>query len=83
MDMELLAEICNKYSFIHTIEEHQRSGGFGSAILEALHDLLEKGIIKHTPSVKRTAIPDIFINVAGSQDHLRKIAGLNLDHVLR
>jgi transketolase len=73
-----LATIASKYTSIITIEEHQRSGGFGSAILEGLHDLLEQEKIATLPKIKRLAIPDRFIGVAGTQDYLRKIAGLQL-----
>ena len=59
-----------------TLEEHQKSGGFGSAVLEAYNDLLEEGKIKMLPNIKRVAIPDIFLHVAGTQEYLRKIAGL-------
>lgn len=75
MDAELLSEISKKYEKIITIEEHQRSAGFGSAVLELLHDLQERNGID-IPQVKRIAIPDIFIGYAGTQDYLRKQAGL-------
>ena len=78
MDKDLLVKITNNYSKIITIEEHQRSGGFGSSILESYNDLLEEGKINAFPKIKRIAIPDIFINVAGTQDYLRNAAGLKL-----
>jgi transketolase len=77
MDNELLLDITKKYKKVVTIEEHQRSAGFGSAILEALHDLneLHNSTI---PVVRRIAIPDIFIGYAGTQEYLREKAGLTL-----
>ncbi len=78
IDFEKLSEIANNYESIITIEEHQRHGGFGSAILESFHDLLESGKLIKLPKIKRIAIPDIFINVAGTQEHLRELAGLKL-----
>ncbi len=78
LDMDLLKKIASNYSQIITLEEHQRSGGFGSAILEGYNDLLEEGKIVSFPKIKRIAIPDIFIDVAGTQDYLRNIAGLRL-----
>ena len=76
IDKELLAKIAFEYAHVITLEEHQKSGGFGSAVLEAYNDLLEEGKIKMLPNIKRVAIPDIFLHVAGTQEYLRKIAGL-------
>lgn len=76
IDKELLASIAEKYKRIITIEEHQKSGGFGSAVLETYNDLREEKRINSFPEVKRIAIQDKFISVAGSQEHLRKIASL-------
>jgi transketolase len=78
LDKKTLETICNQYDEIITIEEHQKSGGFGSAILEGLHDLSEKSLIKTLPKVKRIGIPDLFIGFAGSQDYLRETALIKL-----
>jgi transketolase len=73
-----LKYICDNYETIITVEEHQRSGGFGSAILEGINDLMETGEITIFPKVIRKAVPDIFIPYAGSQDFLKEKAGINL-----
>ena len=78
LDMAGLAQLAGQYDRIITIEEHQRSAGFGSAILEGLHDLHEQELISKIPVVKRVAIPDRFIGVAGTQSYLREIAGLTI-----
>ncbi|NDP20701.1 MAG: transketolase [Paludibacter sp.] len=78
LNKDLLAEIFDSHKKIITIEEHQAQGGFGSAILEVMNDLLEERKLSHLPLVKRIAIPDKFYSVAGSQDYLRKLAGLEL-----
>lgn len=78
LDYETLASIATEYQYVITIEEHQSNGGFGSAILEALHDLLECRKIKILPLVRRIAIQDEFIPTAGSQEYLREKAGLCL-----
>lgn len=78
MDSNLMAQIGKAYGKIITIEEHQRSAGFGSAVLECLHDLAEQNKINSIPQVKRIAIPDKFISVAGTQEHLRTLSGLSL-----
>jgi transketolase len=78
LDSDALLELAKNYDSIITIEEHQRQAGFGSAILESYHDLLESGKLENIPKIKRIAIPDIFIDVAGTQEHLRKLAGIKL-----
>jgi transketolase len=77
-DIEGIRAIAQRYSKIVTIEEHQRSCGLGSAVLEALHDLREQALIDTIPFVKRIAIPDLFISYSGTQDYLRRQAGLYL-----
>lgn len=61
-----------------TIEEHQKSCGMGSAIVEILNDLYYEGNIEVYPKVKRIAIPDEFADVVGTQVFLREQEGLKL-----
>lgn len=76
IDKDTLLEVALKYDIIITLEEHQKSCGMGSAILEALNDLRELGKIRDLPLVKRVAIQDRFFGISGTQDYLRSIAGL-------
>jgi transketolase len=78
-DAAALKHISSKYDTIVTIEEHQRSGGLGSVILEQLNDLKERWPDDHYANVRRIAIPDTFIDVAGTQEYLRSKAGLVLN----
>ena len=78
MDVISLADIAKKYSQLITMEEHQQSGGFGSAVLETLNEIRNGKLIDSIPSLKIIAIPDKFIGYAGTQDFLRKEAGLIL-----
>lgn len=73
-----LINIAKHYEKIIILEEHQKSCGVGSAVIEVLSDLYETGDILKYPKIKRIAINDQFISVSGSQSYLRKIAGLNL-----
>lgn len=73
-----LIELANTFDVIVTSEEHQLNGGFGSSILEAFSDLYAKGAISHMPRVHRLGIPNKFIGVSGTQDHLRSLAGLTI-----
>jgi transketolase len=77
LDEVMLAHICNSYDEIITIEEHQFHGGFGSAVLEAINSLKNNNTISKMPIIKIKAIPDKFIEIAGTQEYLRGIAGLS------
>jgi len=79
INKEILLKILKSNKKIITIEEHQYQGGFGSAILEVMNDLIESKKLFHVPYIKRIAITDKFYSVAGSQDYLRKLAGIELN----
>lgn len=64
---------------IITIEEHQKSCGMGSAIVEALSDLYTDNKLEAYPKVKRIAIPDEFVGVVGTQSYLREFECLRLN----
>jgi transketolase len=78
LDIGGLLDIALNYQQIITLEEHQKSGGFGSAVLEGLNDLREQNKINTITPLKRIAIPDTFISYAGTQEYLRSIIGLHL-----
>lgn len=78
IDLVSLLPLVTQYKQIITLEEHQLSGGFGSVILEAFHDLLQSGQVSTIPSIKRIGIKDEFISVAGTQEFIRQKAGLVL-----
>lgn len=73
-----LIGIAENHKNIITLEEHQASAGFGSAILEIYNDLYQNRNIPTFPEIKRVAIPDKFYSISGSQDYLRALAGLKL-----
>ena len=60
------------------MEEHQKSCGVGSAIVECLNDMFASGELQVYPKVKRLAIDDEFLPIVGNQNYLRNIAGLSL-----
>lgn len=60
------------------VEENQKSAGIGSAIIEVLSDAYNEGLLANYPKVKRIAINDEFLEVAGSQRYLQQAAGLTL-----
>lgn len=55
---------------IWTVEEHQGSGGFGSAVLEAINDLVNEGRLAEFPRIQRIHVPEAFVKECGSQDFL-------------
>lgn len=78
LDSDTLIDICQQYEEIITIEEHQKTGGLGSAVLESINELKNQKKIVTPPTIRVVAIPDIFIGFAGTQDYLREVVGLNL-----
>ncbi len=71
LDYECLDEICRNFSCIITIEEGQKAGGFGTAILEFL---AEKEY--HHIRILNMGLPDKFIE-QGSQPELLREVGLD------
>jgi transketolase len=63
---------------IITIEEHNLSGGLGSAVAEVLAD---EGCLNI--KMKRMAFPDVFVHEVGSQQYLREVYGLSVSEMVR
>lgn len=78
INVSMVLELATRHNNIVVLEEHQKSCGLGSAILEVIGDLYADGKIRQFPKVRRVAINDEFISVAGSQNYLRSVAGLTL-----
>lgn len=79
INIEQLKTIAEKHpDGLITIEEHQKSCGMGSAIVEILNDMFAAGKIANYPKVKRIAIPDEFVGVVGTQKYLREVEHLQL-----
>jgi 1-deoxy-D-xylulose-5-phosphate synthase len=78
LDVELLGRHAQSYRWIVTLEEHQRAGGFGSAVLEALNQLPNA-----TARVKILAVPDRFIDHKTTREEQLADVGLDADGVER
>lgn len=78
INIEQLANITQSYNNLIILEEHQKSGGIGSAILEIINDLYVNNDFFKYPKVRRIAIEDTFYSVSGSQTYLREKANLIL-----
>ena len=78
LDTNFIKEASKLYAHWVSVEEHQSNCGFGSALLECCNSLHNEGLIAAMPNLKRIAIHDKFLSYAGTQDFLRKEAGLVL-----
>lgn len=78
LSKEMLCGIAELYAEITVLEEHQKSCGVGSAIVEIISDLFADNAIAAYPKIRRIAIDDKFYSISGSQSYLRKQAGLIL-----
>jgi 1-deoxy-D-xylulose-5-phosphate synthase len=78
LDVEMLGRHAQSYRWIVTLEEHQRAGGFGSAVLEALNQLPNA-----TARVKILAVPDRFIEHKTTREEQLADVGLDADGVER
>jgi len=78
MDLDWLVGLAQEFEELISLEEHQLSCGFGSALAEGLMDLYSQGKISRVPRLKRVAIPDVFVEHSGSQAYLKATVGLKL-----
>ena len=73
LDAECILDHAARIPRIITVEENVRQGGFGSAVLELLHDA---GLGKTAVEVTRLGIPDVFVE-HGPQHLLRAKYGID------
>ena len=78
LNVTQLCQLAENRRQIVMVEENQKSAGIGSAIIEVLSDAYNNGILKVYPKIRRIAIKDEFLEVAGSQRYLQQTAGLIL-----
>lgn len=77
LDQELICRLATEIPRIITVEENVRQGGFGSAVLEMLHDA-------DIPDfrVKRLGIADVFVE-HGPRQFLRSRHGIDAQAIVR
>jgi len=78
IDADLLGVHGKRYAHIVTLEEHQRAGGFGSAVLEALN--ASPGA---SARVRILAIPDRFVDHKTTREEQLAEMGLDADGLER
>lgn len=71
-----LCELTAEYENTIVVEEHQKSCGIGSAIVEVLSDAYNNGEISSFPKILRKGINDVFYPIVGNQQYLRELAEL-------
>lgn len=76
IDREAILRDAAETGAILTVEEHNLSGGFGSAVAEVLTDAGGSRI-----KFKRLALPDVYVTEIGSQAFLRDRYGLGVDAI--
>ncbi|MBW4054919.1 MAG: 1-deoxy-D-xylulose-5-phosphate synthase [Proteobacteria bacterium] len=75
LDAELILGAARRTGRIITVEENALQGGFGSAVLELLHDNNLQDV-----KVRRLGLPDRYIE-QGSQAQLRKDVGIDAEGI--
>jgi transketolase len=78
LDKTSLLQVARQSTRLVTVEEHTTLGGLGGAVAEVLTEVRLDG-----RGLLRLGIPDIIIKVAGSQDYLRRQAGLAPDQLVQ
>ena len=75
LDEDALSVLIPKVQAVVTVEEHIRTGGLGSAVLEFCNDSLSA----HTTKIRRIGIPDRFSDKYGSQEELLEYWGITVE----
>ena len=70
IDKDVIKECAEKFDYIFTVEEHNLSGGFGSAVAEVMTDIGGKA------KLTRIGINDEYCVKVGNQRYLREQYGL-------
>ena len=71
IDRETIIRCAKKFDLIVTVEEHNLSGGFGSAVAEVLAELPAHA------RLLRVGLHDIYSAIVGNQKYLRAQFGLD------
>ena len=79
LDNDALSEYIPLVEGIVTVEEHNRIGGLGSAILEFCSDEMPE----HTSKIRRIGIPDHFADQYGSQNSLLSHWGITTNSLVK
>ena len=76
IDRETIQTCSASHELIVTVEEHNLSGGFGSAVAEVMAACPGKA------RLLSVGIPDTYCSVTGDRQYLRRISGIDRDSIL-
>jgi 1-deoxy-D-xylulose-5-phosphate synthase len=77
LDEKVLEQAAQRYSLVVTVEENVLQGGFGSAVMEKLHQLKAGGL-----RVRSVGIPDRFVE-QGPPKKIRSLYGLDAEGIYK
>ena len=77
LDQEVVLDCANRFDKIVTVEEHNITGGFGSAVAEVM---AENSTRAH---LVRIGINDQYCTIVGTQEYLRDQYGFSTDKIVR
>lgn len=77
IDKEVIIKCAKENKVIATVEEHNLSGGFGSAVAEVLAESGESA------KLIRIALPDEYCTKIGNQNYLKSQYGLDADSIAK
>ncbi len=75
IDKEVIADCAKRFDHIFTVEEHNITGGFGSAVAEVLSELGER------VKLHRLGINDFYCAEVGTQAYLRDCVGISAEKI--
>lgn len=75
LDEDLILQLAARHQMVCTFEEGTIRGGFGSAVLELLHERMAQ-----VPTTKIFGLPDHFL-AHGTPDEVLAEAGFDVDHI--
>lgn len=75
IDTEVINNCSDTHELIVTCEEHNLSGGFGSAVAEVMSQN------PHKSSLLRIGLDDCYTCAVGSQSYLRKLQGMDAESI--
>jgi transketolase len=76
IDKDAILSCARTHKAIITVEEHNLSGGFGSAVAEVLADA------GAGTKLIRIGLGDVYSSIVGTQDYLRTQYGIDADHIV-
>ena len=83
LDEELLAEHARSMKYIVTLEDHQRAGGFGSAVLEGCNRMRPARDGLPPLHIKVLGIPDCYVEHRTTREEQLAVLGLDAEGVCR